>query len=70
MLFFLHLNPRSFFLSIVTLMKRVSGKQQRKQFNGCNKAKDDHPTAIWNTICSGILTQVDHFRPKKHFFFH
>ena len=41
--------------------------QQRKQFNGCDKAKD-HPTAIWNTICSGILTQVDHFRPKKHFF--
>ena len=51
-------------------MKRVSGKQQRKQFNDCNKAKDDHPTAIWNTICCGILTQVDHFRPKKHFFFH
>ena len=50
-------------------MKRVSGKQQRKQFNGCSKTKDDHPTAIWNAICCGILTQVDHFRPKKHFFF-
>ena len=67
MLFFA-LESSVFFLSIVTLMKRVSGKQQRKQFNGCNKAKDDHPTAIWNAICCGILTQVDHFRPKKHFF--
>ena len=49
-------------------MKRVSGKQQRKQFNGCNKAKDDHPTAIWNAICSGILAQVDHFLQKSNFF--
>ena len=68
MLFFT-LESSVFFSSIVTLMKRVSGKQQRKQFNGCNKAKDDHPTAIWNAICCGILTQVDHFRPKKHFSF-
>ena len=49
-------------------MKRVSGKQQRKQFNDCNKAKEDHPTAIWNTICSGILAQVDHFLQKSNFF--
>ena len=49
-------------------MKRVSGKQQRKQFNGCSKTKDDHPTAIWNAICCGILTQVDHFRQKNILF--
>ena len=31
------------------------------------KAEDDHPTAIWNAICSGILTQVDHFLQKAFF---